>query len=138
MIINLLICPAENIAVLVPVLLPKLAELLRKLCRVDGIEWIRLMYCYEDHITDELVDVIASEDKMCKYIDIPLQHASDSVLKRMRRKTTLSSIREKLSMLRERVPGIAIRTTFITGFPGETDEDAAILEDFVEEQKLFS
>ena len=115
---------------------PKLAELLRRLCRVDGIDWIRLMYCYEDHITDELIDVIASEEKMCKYIDIPLQHASDRILKAMRRKTTSSSISEKLDKLRERVPGIAIRTTFITGFPGETDEDASELEDFIEEQKF--
>ena len=115
---------------------PRLAELLRKLCRVDGIMWIRVMYCYEDHITDELIDAIAEEDKMCKYIDIPLQHASDRILKAMRRKTTLSSIREKLAKLHERIPDIAIRTTFITGFPGETDEDSAILEDFVEEQKF--
>lgn len=115
---------------------PKLDELLRKLCRIDGIEWIRLMYCYEDHITDGLIDAIAEESKICKYIDIPLQHASDKVLKAMRRKTTLSSIREKLSKLRERIPDIAIRTTFITGFPGETEEDSAILENFVEEQRF--
>ena len=115
---------------------PRLAELLRKLCMIDGIEWIRLMYCYEDHITDELVKVMAEEDKICKYIDIPLQHASDSVLKRMRRKTTLESIQGKLAKLRENIPGIAIRTTFITGFPGETDDDIAVLEDFVEEQRF--
>ena len=115
---------------------PRLAELLRKLCRIDGIFWIRVMYCYEDHITDDLIDTIAEEDKMCKYIDIPLQHASDRILKAMRRKTTLSSIREKLAKLRERIPDIAIRTTFITGFPGETEKDSAILEDFVEEQKF--
>ncbi len=115
---------------------PCLAGLLRKLCRIEGIEWIRLMYCYEDHITDELIDVIASEDKICKYIDIPLQHASDRILKLMRRKTTLASISEKLDKLRERIPDIAIRTTFITGFPGETDDDAAILEDFVERQRF--
>ncbi|MBR3146668.1 MAG: 30S ribosomal protein S12 methylthiotransferase RimO [Eubacterium sp.] len=115
---------------------PRLAELLKKLCGIDGIEWIRLMYCYEDHITDELIDVIANEDKMCKYIDIPLQHASDRILKSMRRKTTLASISAKLDKLRARIPDIAIRTTFITGFPGETDEDSAILEDFVEEQQF--
>ena len=115
---------------------PRLAELLRKLCRIDGIEWIRLMYCYEDHITDELIKTMAEEDKICKYIDIPLQHASDSVLKRMRRRTTESSIREKLDKLRDNIPGIAIRTTFITGFPGETDDDIAELEDFVEEQRF--
>lgn len=115
---------------------PKLSELLRKLCRIDGIEWIRLMYCYEDHITDELIRTIAEEDKICKYIDIPLQHASNSILKRMRRKTTLASIRDKLNSLRENVPGIAIRTTFITGFPGETDDDIAVLQDFVDEQRF--
>ena len=115
---------------------PRLAELLRKLCRIDGIEWIRLMYCYEDHITDELIRTMAEEDKICKYIDIPLQHASDAVLKRMRRRTTLSSIREKLDKLRKNIPGIAIRTTFITGFPGEKDEDVALLEDFVDEQRF--
>ncbi len=115
---------------------PRLAELLRKLCRINGIEWIRLMYCYEDHITDDLIKAIAEEDKICKYIDIPLQHASDSVLKRMRRKTTLESIRDKLDKLRKNVPGIAIRTTFITGFPGETDDDVAVLEDFVDEQRF--
>ncbi len=115
---------------------PRLAELLRKLCRIDGIEWIRLMYCYEDHITDELIRTMAEEDKICKYIDIPLQHASDAVLKRMRRRTTLTSIREKLDKLRKNIAGIAIRTTFITGFPGETDEDVALLEDFVDEQRF--
>ena len=115
---------------------PRLDELLRKLCRIDGIEWIRLMYCYEDHITDELIRTMAEEDKICKYIDIPLQHASDAVLKRMRRRTTLTSIREKLDKLRKNIPGIAIRTTFITGFPGETDEDVALLEDFVDEQRF--
>lgn len=115
---------------------PALAELLRKLCRISGIEWIRVMYCYEDHITDELIDVIAEEDKMCKYIDIPLQHASDRILKLMRRKTTLDEISEKLDKLRSRIQGIAIRTTFITGFPGETEEDSAILEDFVEKQRF--
>lgn len=115
---------------------PRLADLLKKLCQIDGIEWIRIMYCYEDHITDELIDVIANEDKMCKYIDIPLQHASDRILKLMRRKTTLAEISEKLDKLRERVPGIAIRTTFITGFPGETEEDSAVLEDFVEKQRF--
>ncbi|MBR2546906.1 MAG: 30S ribosomal protein S12 methylthiotransferase RimO [Eubacterium sp.] len=115
---------------------PKLADLLRKLCRIDGIEWIRLMYCYEDHITDDLIKAIAEEDKICKYIDIPLQHASDAVLKRMRRKTTEDSICEKLDKLRKNIPRIAIRTTFITGFPGETEDDIAELEDFVDEQRF--
>jgi len=115
---------------------PALAELLQKLCGVEGIRWIRLMYCYEDNITPELVDVIASEEKICKYIDIPLQHASDRVLKRMRRKTTRKEIEEKIAMLREKIPGIAVRTTFITGFPGETEEDVACLMDFIRKERF--
>lgn len=108
-----------------------LADLLRELCAVEDIEWIRLMYCYEDRITDELIDVIASENKICKYIDIPIQHISDKILKAMNRRSTSASIRETLRKLRERVPGINIRTTLIVGFPGETEEDYNELFDFV-------
>ena len=109
----------------------KLPELLRQLCRIDGIEWIRLMYCYEDRITDELIDVMASEPKICKYIDIPIQHASDAVLKAMRRRSTEASIENTIDRLRKKIPDIHIRTTFIVGFPGETDEDYEKLYDFV-------
>lgn len=110
-----------------------LPELLRRLCRVDGIRWIRLMYCYEDKITDELIKTMAEEDKICNYIDIPLQHISDSILQSMRRRSTEKSIRDTISRLRNAIPDIHIRTTFITGFPGETEEDFEKLADFAEE-----
>ncbi|MDD6310601.1 MAG: 30S ribosomal protein S12 methylthiotransferase RimO [Firmicutes bacterium] len=111
----------------------KLPELLRKLCRVDGLKWIRLMYCYEDKISDELIEVMASEDKICNYIDIPIQHVSDNVLKGMKRRSTNESIRDTLTRLRKAIPDIHIRTTFITGFPGESEEDFEQLEEFVQE-----
>lgn len=108
-----------------------LPELIRSLCRIDGIEWIRLMYCYEDEITQGLIDVIKEEPKVCKYIDIPTQHGSDSILKAMRRKSTRRSIESTIKRLRKQVPGIVIRTTLITGFPGETRKEFAELEDYV-------
>lgn len=114
----------------------KLSELLRKLCRIDGIKWIRLMYCYEDRITDELIDVMASEPKICKYIDIPIQHASDAVLKAMRRRSTESSIENTIERLRAKIPDIHIRTTFIVGFPGETDDDYEKLYAFVDKMRF--
>ena len=113
-----------------------LPELLRKLCKVEGIKWIRLMYCYQERITDELIDVIASEEKICKYIDIPLQHSSDKVLNLMRRRTTQAEIQATIDKLRERIPDIHIRTTLIVGFPGETEEDFNNLYDFVESNKF--
>ena len=113
-----------------------LPELLRKLCRVDGIRWIRLMYCYEDKITDELIEVIASEEKICDYIDIPLQHVSDGVLSAMNRHSTTESIKDTLGRLRTAMPDIHIRTTLITGFPGETEEEFEELLEFVEETRF--
>lgn len=113
-----------------------LPELLRKLCRVDGIRWIRLMYCYEDKITDELIEVMASEEKICDYIDIPLQHVSDGVLSAMNRHSTTESIRDTLGRLRAAMPDIHIRTTLITGFPGETEEEFEELLEFVEETRF--
>ena len=113
-----------------------LPELLRKLCRIDGIHWIRLMYCYEDRITDELIETIREEDKICNYIDIPIQHASDNVLRNMRRRSTKESIEKTLDKLRDRISDIHIRTTLITGFPGETEEDFDILYDFVQDQRF--
>ena len=119
-----------------------LPELLRKLCRIGGddlsrgFRWIRLMYCYEDKITDELIDVMASEERICKYIDIPLQHSADHVLHTMRRRSTSESIRATISKLREAIPDIHIRTTFITGFPGETEEDFEELADFAWETRF--
>ena len=113
-----------------------LPELLKKLCRIDGIEWIRLMYCYEDRITDELIEVMAEEPKICKYIDIPIQHSSDDVLKAMLRRSTEDSIRNTIARLKARIPDIHIRTTLIVGFPGETDEDYEKLLEFVEEMRF--
>ena len=114
----------------------RLPKLLRKLCKTEGIEWIRLMYCYEDRITDELIEVMATEPKICKYIDIPIQHSSDAVLKAMLRRSTETSIKETISKLRERVPDIHIRTTLIVGFPGETEKDYEKLLDFVQEMRF--
>ena len=113
-----------------------LPQLLRDLCQIEGIRWIRLMYCYEDRITDELIDVMASEEKICNYIDIPIQHASDNVLKRMNRRSTESSIKETIAKLKDAIADIHIRTTLITGFPGETEEDFSKLLDFVDEMKF--
>lgn len=113
-----------------------LPELLRELCAIDGIMWIRLMYCYEDRITDELIEVMKTEPKICNYIDIPIQHSSDSVLKAMRRRSTEKSIRETIAKLKTAIPDIHIRTTLITGFPGETDKDFDQLLSFVEEMRF--
>lgn len=114
----------------------RLAKLLKKLCKVDGIHWIRLMYCYEDRITDELIQVMAEEDKICKYIDIPIQHASDNVLRAMNRRSTSESIRKTVEKLKNAIPDIHIRTTLIVGFPGETEEDYDKLVDFVEAERF--
>ncbi|MDR0852637.1 MAG: 30S ribosomal protein S12 methylthiotransferase RimO [Clostridiales Family XIII bacterium] len=114
----------------------RLPELLTALCRIDGPEWIRLMYCYEERITDKLIETIAHEDKICKYIDIPIQHCADSVLRRMNRRSTHASIEMTIKKLRDAVPDIAIRTTLMTGFPGETEEDFEELKDFVRMQRF--
>jgi ribosomal protein S12 methylthiotransferase len=108
-----------------------LAHLLRELSRLEGVEWVRVMYTYPTHISDAFLDVIASEPKAVKYLDMPLQHASANVLKLMRRGGTRASLERLIKRVRERVPNIAIRTTFITGYPGEADEDFAELLDFV-------
>ncbi|WP_425616137.1 30S ribosomal protein S12 methylthiotransferase RimO [Anatilimnocola sp. NA78] len=102
---------------------PRLAELLRKLDEVQGIDWIRLMYFYPMYITDELIDVLANSQRIIPYIDIPLQHASDPMLRRMARRVTRPDTEALLEKLRSRIPNLNLRTTFITGFPGETDED---------------
>lgn len=114
----------------------RLHELLRRLCRVDGVRWIRLLYCYEDSITDELIEVMRTEEKICRYIDIPLQHVNNRILRDMHRYSTSSSIRDTIRRLREAMPDIHIRTTFITGFPGETEEEFEELADFVEEARF--
>lgn len=113
-----------------------LPQLLRKLCRIEGLHWIRLMYCYEDRITDELIQVMAEEEKICNYIDIPLQHCSDYVLSAMNRRSTNASIRDTVGRLRSAMPDIHIRTTYITGFPGEREEDFEELLDFTEEMRF--
>lgn len=113
-----------------------LPELLRKLAAIPGIVWIRIQYCYPEEITDELIQVIREEKKICRYLDIPVQHASDSVLKRMGRRTNGVQLREMIRKLRAEIPELALRTTLISGFPGETKEDHEILMDFVEEMEF--
>ena len=113
-----------------------LPELLRKLAAIPGIVWIRIQYCYPEEITDELIQVIREEKKICRYLDIPVQHASDSVLKRMGRRTNGVQLREMIRRLRAEIPELALRTTLISGFPGETKEDHEILMDFVEEMEF--
>lgn len=115
------------------VVLPKL---LKELCKIEEFEMIRLMYVYDNGITDELIEVISLEDKICKYIDIPIQHISDNVLHRMNRRSTGKSIRETIKKLRIKIPGIHIRTTLLVGFPGETDSDFEELLDFIDEYKI--
>jgi len=108
-----------------------LARLLRALNRIDGLEWIRMLYLYPTTITDDVLDAMAESSKVCKYVDLPLQHASDPVLKRMKRPGTRAGYERLLDRIRQRVPGVTLRTTFIVGFPGETDADFAELESFV-------
>jgi len=115
---------------------PKLAELLRKLCKIEGIKWIRFLYAYPETITEELIKVVKEEEKICKYFDIPIQHISDGVLKRMNRKSNGNSIRQIIQTLRKEIPEVVIRTTVMVGFPGETKEDFEELYQFVEEAKF--
>lgn len=113
-----------------------LPELLRRLGKISGIYWIRLLYCYPEEITEELIETIATEPKVCHYLDIPIQHASDAVLKRMGRRTTKEELRGQIGRLRERIPDICLRTTLISGFPGETQEDFEELYRFVNEMEF--
>jgi len=110
-----------------------LTKLLQELCKIEGPEWIRLMYCYPEEITDELIAVIRDERKIVKYLDMPVQHASDAVLKRMGRRTNRKELKEQIQKLRKEIPDIALRTSLITGFPGETESDFEELCDFVRE-----
>lgn len=109
----------------------KLPVLLKELCKVDGIEWIRLLYCYPECMTDELIDTIATEDKICKYIDLPLQHADGEILKKMNRTGDEESLTSLINKIRTKIPDVVIRTTFITGFPGETEEKFETLSRFI-------
>lgn len=113
-----------------------LPELLRELCKIDGLKWIRTLYSYPERITDELIEVIATEPKCVKYLDIPIQHCDDAVLKRMNRKSSEAELRELVKKLRESVPGIILRTTLIAGFPGETEEQFEKLCEFVKEMRF--
>ena len=113
-----------------------LHDLVSKISKIEGVEWIRLLYCYPEEITDELIEEIANNKKVVKYLDLPIQHISSSVLKQMGRRTNKEAIINKIETLRAKVPGIALRTSLIVGFPGETDENFEELEKFLEEYKL--
>ena len=115
---------------------PKLAELLRQLCKIKDLKWIRFLYTYQEDITDDLIQVVKENDKICKYFDIPIQHISNKVLKRMNRKCTGESIRNTIAKLRKEIPGVVISTTLMVGFPGETQEDFEELYNFVKETKF--
>jgi len=115
---------------------PRLAELLEKLCQIQSFRWIRFLYAYPESITDELIEVVKKEDKICNYFDIPLQHFSNQVLKRMNRKSDSMSIEKLIAKLRQKIPDVIIRTTFIVGFPGETEENFEELYQFIERAKF--
>lgn len=110
--------------------------LLKELCKIKGIRWIRILYCYPEEITDELIQVIKEEPKICHYLDLPIQHASDGILKRMGRRTSRAQLIETIEKLRREIPDIALRTTLITGFPGETQEQHEELMDFVDQMEF--
>ena len=113
-----------------------LHKLLKELCKVSGIQWIRILYCYPEEITDELIQVMKEEKKICHYLDLPIQHASDEILKRMGRRTSKAQLKEIIGKLREEIPDITLRTTLITGFPGETKEQHEELMEFVDEMEF--
>ena len=114
----------------------KLPELLNKLSEIEELQWIRLLYCYPDKITDELIDAIAENDKVCNYIDMPMQHADGKILKAMNRKGDKESLLALVEKIRAKIPDVVLRSTFITGFPGETDEEFTTLSEFVNEARL--
>lgn len=113
-----------------------LPELLQELAGISGLYWIRVQYCYPEEITDELIEVIRTEEKVCHYLDIPIQHASDTILKRMNRRTNQEQLRQMIEKLRRQIPDIALRTTMIAGFPGETEEDHEEVMAFVDEMEF--
>ena len=113
-----------------------LPRLLKALCKIQGLRWIRILYCYPAVITDELIQVVKEEPKICHYLDLPIQHASDAILKRMGRKTSKEQLISIIGKLREEIPDITLRTTLITGFPGETDEQHEELMDFVDQMEF--
>lgn len=113
-----------------------LPELLRRLCKIEGLKWIRLLYCYPERVTDELLDVMADEEKIVKYMDLPIQHCDGEILGKMNRGGDENSLRELIGKIRERIPDITLRTTLITGFPGETEEQFSRLAEFVQDMKF--
>lgn len=113
-----------------------LHKLLKELCKISGIRWIRILYCYPEEITDELIQVMKEEKKICHYLDLPIQHASDAILKRMGRRTSKAQLEEIIAKLRKEIPDITLRTTLITGFPGETEEQHEELMEFVDEMEF--
>lgn len=113
-----------------------LHKLLKELCKINGIQWIRVLYCYPEEIDDNLIQVMKEEKKICNYLDLPIQHASDNILKRMGRRTSRQQLIDLVEKLRKEIPDITLRTTLITGFPGETQEDHEILMDFVDEMEF--
>ncbi len=115
---------------------PRLAELLEKLCKIDGFKWIRFLYAYPETITDELIEVVKKNEKICNYFDIPIQHISNSVLKKMNRKSNEESIKELIKKIRKEIPNVIIRTSLIVGFPGETEDDFQKLCEFVKIAKF--
>ena len=115
---------------------PRLAELLEKLCKIEGFKWIRFLYAYPETITDELIDVVKNNEKICNYFDIPIQHISNPVLKKMNRKSNEESIKELIKKIRKEIPNVIIRTSLIVGFPGETQEDFEKLCEFVKTAKF--
>lgn len=114
----------------------RLPQLLRELCKIPGLYWIRILYCYPEEITEELISVIKEEKKICHYLDIPIQHASDAVLKRMGRRTSNGDLRAVIGKLRKEIPDICLRTTLIAGFPGETEADHEAVMEFVDEMEF--
>lgn len=115
---------------------PSLAELLIELCKIEKFKWIRFLYAYPETITDELIEVVKKEDKICKYFDMPIQHISNKILKRMNRKSDKESIEKVISKIRKEIPNVILRTTLIVGFPEETEEDFEELHKFVEETRF--
>ena len=113
-----------------------LHKLLKELCQIKGIRWIRLLYCYPEEIDDNLIQVMKEEPKICHYLDLPIQHASDAILKRMGRRTSKQQLIDTITKLRKEIPDIALRTTLITGFPGETQEQHEELMEFVDEMEF--
>ena len=115
---------------------PKLVELLQELVKIEPLKWIRMLYCYPKYFSDELIDLMAKEDKICSYVDLPLQHADNTILQSMNRQDTREEIETLLAKIRTRIPGVTVRSSFIVGYPGETNEQFENLKQFIKEQKF--